>query len=544
MISCDVEEVLHIAVNTPQIYQVPKSQRSRLLSILQSTLQKRVMMFLDGCDDPEEISHRQFEATKFRSRVMNQVYQLLREEREKEIATSSSIANGFEYYFNEDGIQLFQNPVTNNVVMQEQVVSESIDDPFEIKRRRMNDEYFDSLLHFSMNDGDDDDNDQEEEAQKVRMYTNLSELMSTNDPSVKQYPNELTLSMVGGDQKLFEELLAMGAGTGEMDEMREVEKTKDSDNGKSVGNSGKTVETKELNGLAREIEISENESESVTKVDQKVDQIVDQKVDQKAGDKSEQIMEERKKVENIGLPENESKVEIKVENSELKKEIELTNSSLSQNSQNIDETEVKSESSILLTTNEITEKSNSPSTDIDADSQMNVQSSNKDPDLTEETQDRLNETNLSVDESVDPTPSEQVKQLLEATTEQLEQIKQDLLQKYRHFSSQNAFVSENVIFDIVEILRIFGIPYVFAPGEAEAQCAFLNMMGLVDGVISNDSDVFAFGGKTLYRNFFVDNRFVEAYKIEDIESERGLTREHIIELALLEGCDYCDVKKT
>ena len=536
LISCDVEEVLHIAVNTPQIYQVPKSQRSRLLSILQSTLQKRVMMFLDGCDDPEEISHRQFEATKFRSRVMNQVYQLLREEREKEIATSSSIANGFEYYFNEDGIQLFQNPVTNNVVMQEQVVSESIDDPFEIKRRRMNDEYFDSLLHFSMNDGDDDDNDQEEEAQKVRMYTNLSELMSTNDPSVKQYPNELTLSMVGGDQKLFEELLAMGAGTGEMDEMREVEKTKDSDNGKSVGNSGKTVETKELNGLAREIEISENESESVTKVDQKVDQ--------KAGDKSEQIMEERKKVENIGLPENESKVEIKVENSELKKEIELTNSSLSQNSQNIDETEVKSESSILLTTNEITEKSNSPSTDIDTDSQMNVQSSNKDPDLTEETQDRLNETNLSVDESVDPTPSEQVKQLLEATTEQLEQIKQDLLQKYRHFSSQNAFVSENVIFDIVEILRIFGIPYVFAPGEAEAQCAFLNMMGLVDGVISNDSDVFAFGGKTLYRNFFVDNRFVEAYKIEDIESERGLTREHIIELALLEGCDYSDVKKT
>ena len=110
LISCDVEEVLHIAVNTPQIYQVPKSQRSRLLSILQSTLQKRVMMFLDGCDDPEEISHRQFEATKFRSRVMNQVYQLLREEREKEIATSSSIANGFEYYFNEDGIQLFQNP--------------------------------------------------------------------------------------------------------------------------------------------------------------------------------------------------------------------------------------------------------------------------------------------------------------------------------------------------------------------------------------------------------------------------------------------------
>ena len=141
-------------------------------------------------------------------------------------------------------------------------------------------------------------------------------------------------------------------------------------------------------------------------------------------------------------------------------------------------------------------------------------------------------------------PSEQeehIQSILEASAEQLQQIRKDLSQKYRHFSSQNAFVSENIIMDIVEILHIFGIPYVFAPGEAEAQCAFLNLMELVDGVISNDSDVFAFGGKTMYRNFFVDNRFVEVYKIEDIEKERGLNRNRIIELALLLGCDYCEV---
>ena len=61
------------------------------------------------------------------------------------------------------------------------------------------------------------------------------------------------------------------------------------------------------------------------------------------------------------------------------------------------------------------------------------------------------------------------------------------------------------------------------------------------GVISNDSDVFAFGGKTLYKDFFVDNQYVQAYKIEDIEKELGLNRERIIEYAILEGCDYCDV---
>lgn len=139
-----------------------------------------------------------------------------------------------------------------------------------------------------------------------------------------------------------------------------------------------------------------------------------------------------------------------------------------------------------------------------------------------------------------PTP-EQTSALLHSTPQELQQHKHDLLQQYRHFSSQNAFVSEDVILDIVEVLRVFGIPYVFAPGEAEAQCSFLEMMGLVDGIVSNDSDVFAFGGKTLYRNFFVDNRYVEAYRSDDLEKEVGFTQDRIILYAMLEGCDYCEV---
>ena len=66
-------------------------------------------------------------------------------------------------------------------------------------------------------------------------------------------------------------------------------------------------------------------------------------------------------------------------------------------------------------------------------------------------------------------------------------------------------------------------------------------MDLGDDVISNDSDVFAFGGKSLYKDFFLDNQYVQAYRIEDIEKELGLNRERIIEYAILEGCDYCDV---
>lgn len=136
---------------------------------------------------------------------------------------------------------------------------------------------------------------------------------------------------------------------------------------------------------------------------------------------------------------------------------------------------------------------------------------------------------------------EEASKVFDLSVEQLKEHKQSLLKQYQHFSSQNAFVSENIILDILEILQIFGIPYVFSPGEAEAQCSFLEMMGLVDGVISNDSDVFAFGGKTVFKDFFVDNQYIQEYRMEDLEKEKGLTRERIIEFALLRGCDYCEV---
>lgn len=62
-----------------------------------------------------------------------------------------------------------------------------------------------------------------------------------------------------------------------------------------------------------------------------------------------------------------------------------------------------------------------------------------------------------------------------------------------------------------ELLQMFGLPYIIAPMEAEAQCAFLEMTNMVDGVVTDDSDVFLFGARSVFKNIFDDRKYVETY---------------------------------
>ncbi|KAH3742522.1 DNA repair protein complementing XP-G cells-like [Pelomyxa schiedti] len=91
-----------------------------------------------------------------------------------------------------------------------------------------------------------------------------------------------------------------------------------------------------------------------------------------------------------------------------------------------------------------------------------------------------------------------------------------------------------------ELLHLFGIPFLLAPMEAEAQCAFLDSMGLVDGVISDDSDTLLFGVKNVYRRLFDSANYPELYNSKKIEETLGLDRDSMIELALLVGSDYTE----
>jgi len=101
-------------------------------------------------------------------------------------------------------------------------------------------------------------------------------------------------------------------------------------------------------------------------------------------------------------------------------------------------------------------------------------------------------------------------------------------------------VTDEIMEEIMQLLELFGVPYVEAPAEAEAQCAHLEMLGLVNGVVTEDSDVFVFGGRTVYKNIFEEQKYTEVYKASDAAKEMSLGRNEMVALALLLGGDYTE----
>lgn len=70
----------------------------------------------------------------------------------------------------------------------------------------------------------------------------------------------------------------------------------------------------------------------------------------------------------------------------------------------------------------------------------------------------------------------------------------------------------------------------------------------IDGIISQDSDCFAYGAKRVFRNFSVARQgnaasqagMVDVYDLDKINQHLDIGRHKIVAMALLNGCDYCE----
>ncbi|KAI5629572.1 DNA repair protein complementing XP-G cells, partial [Silurus asotus] len=131
--------------------------------------------------------------------------------------------------------------------------------------------------------------------------------------------------------------------------------------------------------------------------------------------------------------------------------------------------------------------------------------------------------------------------------EELVELEKDLQAEQSNLRGQQqqqqrsaATVTGQMCQESQELLRLFGVPFIVAPMEAEAQCAALDRTDQTHGTITDDSDVWLFGGRHVYKNFFNSKNYVEHYQYLDIQNQLGLDRTKMINLAYLLGSDYTE----
>ncbi|HEX2065839.1 MAG TPA: flap endonuclease-1 [Candidatus Thermoplasmatota archaeon] len=124
------------------------------------------------------------------------------------------------------------------------------------------------------------------------------------------------------------------------------------------------------------------------------------------------------------------------------------------------------------------------------------------------------------------------------------------LEAARTKAQQTSRLTAPMVLQAQELLRALGVPVLQAPGEGEAQAAWMCRQGLVDGAVSQDFDALLFGTPLLVRHLATGGRRKlpgkqvwvdvqpEEIPLQDSLAALGLTREQLVDAALLVGTDF------
>jgi len=111
-------------------------------------------------------------------------------------------------------------------------------------------------------------------------------------------------------------------------------------------------------------------------------------------------------------------------------------------------------------------------------------------------------------------------------------------------------LTNEMIEDTKTLLRLMGLPFIEAPSDAEAQAAFIVQRGDAYAVAGRDYDTLLYGSPRLVRNlalrsteFLPSKDYSKVLKPELIDAEEtlnslGITREQLVDIAILVGTDF------
>ena len=124
------------------------------------------------------------------------------------------------------------------------------------------------------------------------------------------------------------------------------------------------------------------------------------------------------------------------------------------------------------------------------------------------------------------------------------------LKAAKMYAMQAARLKEDMVDEVKKLLDAMGIPWVQAPSEGEAQAAYLAIKGDVWASASQDYDSLLYGAPRLVRNLTISGKrklprieeYVEVQPelvlLDDVLRQLGITREQLIDMAILIGTDY------
>lgn len=138
----------------------------------------------------------------------------------------------------------------------------------------------------------------------------------------------------------------------------------------------------------------------------------------------------------------------------------------------------------------------------------------------------------------------------EATDQYLNALQAGDMVQARKFAEASTVLRRDMVGDAKQLLDAMGIPWVDAPSEGEAQASVMAAEGTVNAVASQDHDSLVFGAPILVRNVTISgkrrlpskgitiNVQPERITLSSVLSNTGLTRDQLVDFAILLGTDF------
>ncbi len=131
-----------------------------------------------------------------------------------------------------------------------------------------------------------------------------------------------------------------------------------------------------------------------------------------------------------------------------------------------------------------------------------------------------------------------------------EALRKGDIEEARKYAQISARLTKEMVEEAKRLLEAMGVPWVQAPSEGEAQAAYMAKKGDVWASGSQDYDSLLFGSPRLVRNLTITGRrklpgkraYVtvepEEITLQCVLDKLGITREQLIDIALLIGTDF------